>query len=150
MIVLLGAKIAGYCSAPLLTSTVRVRDYRAMKWSTAVGHLRRLAAQCAEMAELPASYQAVPVSALWAVGDVLGTPRDLDWVKVALIVDLPVSEVPWFCTRTVRGSGRRRPGSQRTRWACGGGDVGVARGVAATRCSIPAFFASRWTIRDAA
>jgi hypothetical protein len=49
------------------------------------------------MAELPSRYQAVPVSALWAVGDVLGTARDLDWVKVALIVDLPVSEVPWFC-----------------------------------------------------
>jgi hypothetical protein len=69
-----------------------------MKWSTAVGHVRRLAEQCAEMAELPASYQALPVSALWAVGDVLGTPRDLDWVKVALIVDLPVSEIPWFST----------------------------------------------------
>ena len=69
-----------------------------MKWLTAVGHVRRLAEQCAEMAELPSRFQAVPVSALWAVGDVLGEACDLDWVKVALSVDLPVGEVPWFCT----------------------------------------------------
>ena len=56
-----------------------------------------MAEQCVEMAELPVRFQAVPVSALWAVGDILGSPRDLDWVQVALVVDLPVSEVPWFC-----------------------------------------------------
>jgi hypothetical protein len=86
-----------FCVA-VLSSGVWLREYRWMKWLTAVGHVRRLAEQCVEMAELPSRYQAVPVSALWAVGDVLGTARDLDWVKVALIVDLPVSEVPWFCT----------------------------------------------------
>jgi hypothetical protein len=74
-----------------------VRDYRSVKWLTAVGHVRRLAEQCAEMAGLPVEFQAVPVTGLWAVGDVLGPPRDLDWVKVALVVDLPAGEVPWFC-----------------------------------------------------
>ena len=69
-----------------------------MKWLTAVGHVRRLAEQCVEMAELPSRFQGLPVSALWAVGDVLETARDLEWVKVVLVVDLPVSEVPWFCT----------------------------------------------------
>ncbi len=49
------------------------------------------------MADLPRRYQAVSVSALWAVGEVLGPPRDLDSVQVALGVDLPVEEVPWFC-----------------------------------------------------
>jgi hypothetical protein len=28
----------------------------------------------------------------------LGVPQDLDWVHVALVVDLPSGEVPWFCT----------------------------------------------------
>lgn len=58
--------------AAVLSFAVRVRDYRSVKWSTAVGHVRRLAEQCVEMAELPVRFQAVPVSALWAVGDILG------------------------------------------------------------------------------
>lgn len=68
-----------------------------MKWSTAVGHVRRLAEQCAEMAELPSGLPLVRVTALWAVGDVLGPPQDLDWVRAALCVDLPAGEVPWMC-----------------------------------------------------
>lgn len=50
------------------------------------------------MAQLPANIQALPVTGLWAVGDILGTPRDLDWVAVALVVDLPASKVPWLCS----------------------------------------------------
>ncbi len=68
-----------------------------MKWSTAVGHVRRLAEQCAEMAELPSSLRLLRVTELWAVGDVLGAPRDLDWVTAAVCVDLPVGQVPWMC-----------------------------------------------------
>ncbi len=69
-----------------------------MKWTTAVGHVRGLAEKCGEMAQLQTSIGVLPVTGLWAVGDILETPRDLDWVTVALVVDLPASEVPWFCT----------------------------------------------------
>ena len=50
------------------------------------------------MTRLPASIRALPVTGLWAVGDILETPRDLDWVTVALVVDLPAREAPWFCS----------------------------------------------------
>ena len=37
------------------------------------------------------------VTHLWAVGDILGPPRDdLETVTVALCVDLPAEEVPWL------------------------------------------------------
>jgi hypothetical protein len=36
------------------------------------------------------------VTQLWVVGDLLGPPRDLDAVTVALSVDLPADEVPWW------------------------------------------------------
>ncbi|HEV7896658.1 MAG TPA: hypothetical protein VGP31_02270 [Planosporangium sp.] len=36
------------------------------------------------------------VTQLWAVGDILGPARDLETVTVALSVDLPVDEVPWW------------------------------------------------------
>jgi hypothetical protein len=40
---------------------------------------------------------ALPVRELWVFGDLLGERRDLDWVSVAVGVDLPVHEVPWLC-----------------------------------------------------
>lgn len=58
--------------------------------------MKELAQQCAEMASMPTTLFRLRVVQLWAVGDVLGTPRDLDWVRVALAVDLPVDEVPWL------------------------------------------------------
>jgi hypothetical protein len=36
------------------------------------------------------------VTQLWAVGDILGPQRDLDWVKVAICVDLPPDDVAWW------------------------------------------------------
>ena len=67
-----------------------------MKWTRAVHHLRELADKCAELASLPQSFYRFRVVQLWAVGDILGAARDLDWVSVALAVDLPVEEVPWL------------------------------------------------------
>ncbi|WP_447003420.1 DUF7711 family protein [Saccharothrix isguenensis] len=67
-----------------------------MKWSRAVRHVEELAAKCAESASLPSSIQPLRVVGLWAVGDVLGEPRDLDQVTVAVVVDLPVDDVPWL------------------------------------------------------
>lgn len=48
------------------------------------------------MASRPSSIFPVRVVELWAVGDVLGRPGDIDAVTVALVVDLPVEEVPWL------------------------------------------------------
>jgi hypothetical protein len=62
-----------------------------------VGHLHRLAEQCQEMPELPASLGVLRVGELWAVGELLGASRDLEWATVAACVDLPVEEVPWLC-----------------------------------------------------
>ena len=33
---------------------------------------------------------------LWAVDRLLGAPQDLDWIRVAICVDLPAQEVPWW------------------------------------------------------
>lgn len=33
---------------------------------------------------------------MWGVGDILGPPRDLETVTVALCADLPVAEVAWW------------------------------------------------------
>ncbi len=38
----------------------------------------------------------LPVTGLWVFGDLLGAPRDLDWVHVAVVVDLPLDDVPWL------------------------------------------------------
>jgi len=67
-----------------------------MKWARAIHHLDSLAQSCAERAVLPTSVFPLRVTQLWAVGDVLGPPRDLDFVTVALCVDLPVEDVPWW------------------------------------------------------
>ncbi|HWE89264.1 MAG TPA: hypothetical protein VG317_07350 [Pseudonocardiaceae bacterium] len=66
-----------------------------MKWSRAVHHVESLARTCAEMATRPSSIFPLRVVQLWATGEVLGTPRELDVVTVALSVDLPVEDVPW-------------------------------------------------------
>lgn len=48
------------------------------------------------MAARPASIFPLRVTQLWAVGDILGPPCDLDAVTVALCVDLPVDDVAWW------------------------------------------------------
>lgn len=65
-----------------------------MKWSRAVAHLEGLADACADMAARSHPFAVLPVVALWAYGEVLGPPRDLEVVTVALAVDLP--EVGWL------------------------------------------------------
>lgn len=67
-----------------------------MKWSRAVRHVEELAARCGELAGVPKSIHPLRVVQLWAAGDVLGEPRDLERVTVALVVDLPVDDVPWL------------------------------------------------------
>jgi hypothetical protein len=36
------------------------------------------------------------VTQLWAVGDILGEPTELEWVTMALCVDVPAEEVAWW------------------------------------------------------
>ncbi len=59
-------------------------------------HLEALAQACAEMDTPPRSMFSLRVVQLWAVGDILGAVRDLETVTVALVVDLPVDDVPWL------------------------------------------------------
>ena len=67
-----------------------------MKWARAVHHVTELAQSCAEMAGRPRSIFPLRVVGLWAAGDILGPPRELDSVTVALCVDEPVEDVPWW------------------------------------------------------
>jgi hypothetical protein len=62
-----------------------------VKWARGVHHLAELVRQ---VAELPSSFSRLRVVELWAVGELLGAPRDLDMIEVAVVVDLP--EVPWL------------------------------------------------------
>lgn len=68
-----------------------------MKWSRAVHHLEELAHACADMAGRPVAIFPLRVTQLWAYGEVLASQDDLDSLQVALVVDLPIDEVAWFC-----------------------------------------------------
>src|SRR5262245_8917060 len=68
---------------------------QSVKWSRAIAHLEGLTESCAKMAGM-ADLVDFAVTHLWAVGDILGPPKDLEWVTVALGVDLPVEDVPWW------------------------------------------------------
>jgi hypothetical protein len=67
-----------------------------MKWARAAHHVESLAQTCADMITRPSSIFPLRVVQLWAVGDILGSPRDLEAVTVALCVDLPVDDVAWW------------------------------------------------------
>jgi hypothetical protein len=65
-----------------------------MKWERAVHHLGSLAQACAETLDQPMF--SLRVTQLWAVGDILGPPRDLDAVTVALAINRPAEAVAWL------------------------------------------------------
>jgi hypothetical protein len=67
-----------------------------MKWARAVHHLESLSQTCADIATRSSSIFPLRVTQLWAVGDILGPPRDVETVTVALCVDLPLDEVAWL------------------------------------------------------
>jgi hypothetical protein len=48
------------------------------------------------MATRPPSIFPLRVAQLWAAGDILDAVRDVETVTVALVVDLPVEDVPWL------------------------------------------------------
>jgi hypothetical protein len=73
-----------------------MREDADMKWTRAVHHLETLAQTCAEMATRPRSIFPLRVAQLWAAGDIVGVERDLETITVALVVDLPVEDVPWL------------------------------------------------------
>ena len=72
----------------------RGRHTGAMKWTRAVHHLETLAQSCTDLGSRPA-FSSLRVEQLWVAGEVLDEPRDVETVTVALVVDLPVDEVPW-------------------------------------------------------
>ncbi|GAB3903409.1 hypothetical protein GCM10029964_095300 [Kibdelosporangium lantanae] len=65
-----------------------------MKWARGVHYLADLARRCAELATAPDGVRGLPVVELWAFGDVLGAPREIEVVNVAIVVDLV--DVPWL------------------------------------------------------
>ena len=65
-----------------------------MKWSRAIHHVETLAQACTET--MGSSIYSLRVTGLWAAGDLLEPPQDRDWVRVALTVDQPAADVPWF------------------------------------------------------
>jgi hypothetical protein len=68
-----------------------------MKWTRAVHHLELMALACADMATRPGSIFPLRVRQLWAAREILEPGRpDLEAVTVALCVDLPVEDVPWW------------------------------------------------------
>ena len=67
-----------------------------MKWARAVHHVDSLARTCAGMATRPASIFPLRVTQLWATGGILGRPHDLEWIDVALCVDVPVEDLAWL------------------------------------------------------
>jgi hypothetical protein len=67
-----------------------------MKWSTGVHHVEIAARACADMAEVAASQGWCRVTHLWATGTIVGPPTELEWVTIALSVDLPARQVPWW------------------------------------------------------
>ena len=66
-----------------------------MKWTRAVHHLETLAQSCSDLGSRPA-FSALRVEQLWVTGEVLDEPHDVEVVTVALVVDLPVEDVPWL------------------------------------------------------
>jgi hypothetical protein len=81
-----------------------------MKWTRAVHHLEALAGECAKM--LPNRINPLRVTRLWAFGQIIEDRADLDWVDVALSVDVP--EVPWLsspsgATHWSRGARLKEP-----------------------------------------
>jgi hypothetical protein len=63
-----------------------------VKWSRGVHHLEELARRC----DTPSPVPMLPVVELWVFGELLGEPRDLDRVDVAVVVDLPADDVAWL------------------------------------------------------
>ena len=80
-----------------------------MKWSTAVSRVSSLGQECQRMASLPSATIPIRVTQLWAAGDILGRPREIDAVTVVLIVDLPADQVPWWCDPVGAGPGVEPP-----------------------------------------
>ena len=68
-----------------------------MKWSRAVHHLEELAHACADMTERPVTIFPLKVTQLWTYSDVLTGHDDLGFLRVVLVVDLPVDDVAWLC-----------------------------------------------------
>ena len=67
-----------------------------MKRERAVHHLKALVESCTDMQTMLPATAPLRVVQLWALGRVLEAPAELDVVQVALVVDLPVDDVPWL------------------------------------------------------
>ena len=67
-----------------------------MRWDRAVHHVDNLARGCERMSSLPPDIFPLRVTQLWAVADILEDPANMEFVTVALCVDLPAEKVAWW------------------------------------------------------
>jgi hypothetical protein len=67
-----------------------------VKWSRAVHHLEALAETCTDMLTRSPDIYRIRVQQLWTFGEMLGAPTDIEWIPVALAIDLPPEDVPWL------------------------------------------------------
>ena len=66
-----------------------------MKWDRAVHHVEAAAEECHRVGALAPSFAPLRVSELWAFGAILGEPKELDGVSLALGVELSAESVAW-------------------------------------------------------
>lgn len=64
-----------------------------MRYETAVGHLRRIADECARWSRLP---EEPLVVAAYVFGDLLRGPAQLERTQLAFVLELPPDEVTWY------------------------------------------------------
>jgi hypothetical protein len=65
-----------------------------MRYARAIEKLRMLAETCTATAAIPGDYY-FPLSEVYVFDELLTGPDSLDWIRIALVVDLPASEVTW-------------------------------------------------------
>ncbi|MFH5210552.1 hypothetical protein ACHIPZ_20430 [Antrihabitans sp. NCIMB 15449] len=64
-----------------------------MRYTRAIEKLHTLAEACTATASIPGNY--FPLNEVYVFDELLDGPDSLDWVQIALVVDLPASEVTW-------------------------------------------------------
>ena len=62
------------------------------------------------MIDMPSEIYRIRVRQLWTFGEMVEPEHDLEWIPVALAVDLPVDEVAWLTEPSGPSTGRTRRG----------------------------------------
>ncbi|MBJ8341046.1 hypothetical protein JGU71_19345 [Antrihabitans sp. YC3-6] len=65
-----------------------------MRYTRAIEKVRTLAEACTATAAIPGDHY-FPLNEVYVFDELLDGPESLDWVQIALVVDLPDTEVTW-------------------------------------------------------